>query len=182
MKFNWQKIKTKVKAEFSQLFLITIYLTILFGALTTYKRFLLANHGIDFAEYGYSLISAWVMAKVLMIGNAFRIGSRFNDRPLIIPALYKAICFSLLVLALTVVEKLIRGWWAGKSTSTILEACAGPEKWAILARVMMLFFVLIPFFFFWETNRVLGGDLLRKLFFKPAPPKGQGQFNPRALN
>ena len=53
MKFNWQKIKTKVKAEFSQLLLITIYLTILFGTLTTYKRSILAVHGIDFAEYGY---------------------------------------------------------------------------------------------------------------------------------
>jgi hypothetical protein len=167
MKFDLNKIKTRAKTEFSQLFLITIYLTILFGTLTTYKRSILAVHGIDFAEYGYSLISAWVMAKVLMIGNAFRIGSRFNDRPLIIPALYKAICFSFLVLALAVIEKFIRGWWAGKSTSTILEACAGPEMWGILARVMMLFFVLIPFFFFWETNRVMGGDVLGKLFFKP---------------
>ncbi len=167
MKFDLKKIKARAKTEFRQLFLITIYLTILFGALTTYKRFILANQGIDFAEYGYSLISAWVMAKVLIIGVAFRIGSRFNDRPLVIPALYKAICFSLLVLALAVIEKLIRGWWAGKSTSTILEACSGPEKWGILARVMMLFFVLIPFFFFWETNRVMGGDVLRNLFFKP---------------
>jgi len=170
MKFDFQKIKTKAIEEFKRMAFLTIYLAALFGTLTTYKRLILAQQGIDYADYGISVIDALVLAKVLLIGGAFRVGSRFNDRPLIIPALYKTLCFSFLMLALAVVERLIKGWWAGKVTSDIVAARLGPDKWQTLARVMMLFFALIPFFAFWETNRVLGGDVLRKLFFGPRTP------------
>jgi hypothetical protein len=167
-----KKLKATVKEEFRRMVLLTLYLFALFGALTTYKRLILAEYEISFAEYGTSLISALVLAKAILIGAAFRIGSRFNDRPLIIPALYKTLCFSLLVLAVGVAERLIKGWWAGKSTLAVLEASQGTEKWEILARVVMLFLALIPLFAFWETHRVLGGNSLYQLFFEKRTPGG----------
>lgn len=170
MKMEPNKLKAKAKEEFKRMVLLTLYLFALFGALTTYKRLILASYEIPYAEYGISLIDALVLAKAILIGAAFRIGSRFNDRPLIIPALYKTLCFSLLVLAVAVAERLIKGWWAGKSTLAVLEACAGTEKWEILARVVMLFVALIPLFAFWETHRVLGGNSLYKLFFEKRTP------------
>jgi hypothetical protein len=165
MELDKQQIKAKAKVEFTRMVLLTIYLATLFGAVTTYKRLILAEHGIPFAEYGYSVINALVLAKVILIAGHFRIGSRFNERRLVIPALFKTLCFSSLVLALAVAERLIKGWWAGASTSAMFQVIVGPEKWAILSRVMMLFFALIPFFAFWETNRVLGGGILYRLFF-----------------
>ena len=176
MESKFKKLKTKAFEEFKVMALLTLYLAILFGALTTYKRLILAQQGIGYADYGVSVIDALILAKVLLIGGAFRVGTRFNDRPLIIPALHKTLCFSFLVLALAVVERLIKGWWAGNSTSAILGAILGPEKWPILARVVMLYVALVPFFAFWEVNRVLGGDVLRKLFFKPrTTPDGSAQ-------
>lgn len=171
-----KKLKARVKDELRVMGLLTLYLFALFGTLTLYKRLILAEQGIHFGDYGASLIDALVVAKAILIGAGFRIGSRFNDRPLIIPALYKTFCFSLLVLGVELAERLIRGWWAGETTAAVFAACAGPEKWAILARVTMLFFALIPFFAFWETNRVLGGDVLRKLFFESrTSPDGSAQ-------
>jgi hypothetical protein len=165
-----KKLKEKVKEELRVMLLLTLYLFTLFGTLTIYKRLILAEHGIHFGDYGASLIDALVLAKAILIGAALRLGSRFNDRPLIIPALYKTFCFSLLVLAVALAERLIKGWWAGETTAAVFAACGGPEKWPILARVMMLFFALIPFFAFWETNRVLGENVLAKLFFQPRKP------------
>jgi hypothetical protein len=169
-----QRLKARAKEEFRLMIFLTIYFAALFGSLTTYKRLILAEQGLQFAEYGYSVLSALVLAKVILIGAAMRIGSRFNHRPLIIPALYKTLCFSGLTLGLAVAERFIKGWWAGQSTAAVLAACAGPEMWAILARVAMLFFALIPLFAFWEADRVLGGDVLRKLFLEPRTP-GDGE-------
>jgi len=104
MKIDLKKIKTKALAEFKSAFFLTIYFAAFFGSLTTYKRLVLANHNISFAEYGISLIDALILAKVILIGAAFRVGSRFNDRPLIIPALYKTFCFSIIVLALSLAD------------------------------------------------------------------------------
>jgi hypothetical protein len=179
MTMDTENLKAKAKEELRRMVLLTLYLFALLGALTTYKRLILAEHGISFAEYGTSLISALVLAKAILIGAAFRIGSRFNDRPLIVPALYKTLCFSLLVLAVGVAERLIKGWWAGETTGAVFAACGGPEKWEILARVVMLFFALIPLFAFWETHRVLGGNSLYKLFFEKRTP---GDSKPTAAD
>lgn len=165
MNLDKRQIASKAIDEFKQMVILTVYLAGLFGALTTYKRLILAEYGIPFADYGYSVIQALVLAKAILIGNAFGIGSRFNDRPLVIPALYKTLCFSCLILVLAVAERFIKGWYAGESTSAVLEACAGAETWAILSRVVMFFFALIPFFLVGETNRVLGGNVLYNLFF-----------------
>jgi hypothetical protein len=165
-----QQLKAKAKEEFKKMVFLTIYFFALFGTLTTYKRLLLAEHGMSFAEYGSSLVTALVLAKVILIGAALRVGSRFNQRPLVIPALYKTLCFSGLTLGLAVAERFGRGWWRGESTASVLAACAGPEKWGILARVATLFIALIPFFAFWETDRVIGRNVLYELFFRPRKP------------
>lgn len=165
-----ERIKTKAREELTQMILLTLYLAPLFAALTTYKRLILAEQGIAFGEYGYAVIDALVLAKAILLGTTLQIGSSLNDRPLVIPAIYKTLCFSCLVLVLGFVERVVKGLWAGKSISAVIEACAGPEKWAILARVVMLFFALIPLFAVWETNRVLGGNVLYKIFFEKRDP------------
>ena len=160
-----QKNKTKTATEFKSFVYLTLYLTTFFVALTTYKKLVLADHGISIAEYGISVIEAVILAIALQIGAALQIGSRLNNRPLIIPVLYKALCFITLMLVLALLERLIRGWWSGMSIADLLKNLLA-EKWIILSRTMViLFFALIPLFAFREINRVLGADFLRKLFF-----------------
>ncbi len=70
------------------------------------------------------------------------------------------------MLVLALMERLVRGWWSGMSIADLLKNVLA-EKWIILSRGgVILFFALIPLFAFRETNRVLGADFLRKLFFK----------------
>jgi len=175
MTLDIKKIKKKALAEFKSAFFLTIYFAAFFGALTTYKRLILAQHTISFAEYGISLIDALILAKVILIGAAFRVGSRFNDRPLIIPALYKTFCFSIIVLALSLAERIIKGLWTGNAWADILNHTMA-EKWAILSRILMMYFAFIPFFAFWEVNRLIGGDVLRKIFFEPRSPGDMMHF------
>jgi hypothetical protein len=166
MKMDKQENKTKAATEFKSFVYLTLYFTAFLVALTTYKRLVLADHGISIAEYGISVVEAFILAIALQIGAYFRIGSRLNNRPLIIPALYKALCFIVLMLALALMERLARGWWSGMSSADLLKNVLA-EKWIILSKgLVILFFALIPLFAFREINRVLGADFLRKLFFR----------------
>ncbi len=161
-----QENKTKTATEFKSFIYLTLYFTAFFVALATYKRLVLADHGISIAEYGISVVEAFILAIALQIGAYFRIGSRLNNRPLIIPALYKALCFIVLMLVLALMVRLARGWWSGMSIDDLLKNVL-TEKWIILSRGgVILFFALIPLFAFREINRVLGADFLRKLFFR----------------
>jgi hypothetical protein len=166
MKMDKQANKTKATNEFKSFVYITLYFATFFATLTTYKNLILADYRISIYEYFISVIEALILSKVLLIGASRKVGSRFNDKPLIIPALYKTICFSGVLLALAIIERLIRGLWKGMSITDLFKNYAA-EKWIILSECgVILSFALIPLFAFWEVNRVLGPDFLRKLFFR----------------
>src|SRR5450755_1460457 len=75
----------------------TIYLAMVFAAFSNYRRLVLSEYEIAYLNYGYSLIEAMILAKVILIGEALKLGERRADEPLIIPTLYKAFMFGLLV-------------------------------------------------------------------------------------
>jgi hypothetical protein len=65
-----------------------------------------------------------------------------------------------------VLEHLIEGFAHGKDWGSIVRALLGLGKDEILARTLMVIVTFIPFFAFWETNRVLGEGRLYALFFQ----------------
>src|SRR5689334_1715334 len=113
--------KARLVAEGKDLLAIFIYLAILLSIFTTYRRLLLAEYGIDYLQYGYSLIEALVLAKIILLGRFLRLGGKFGNRPLIVPTLYKTLCFGLFVLAFSILEHIVLGWWHGNNLTTVFE-------------------------------------------------------------
>jgi hypothetical protein len=157
--------QAKLVDELKLLGLIAGYLALLLGALTTYRRMLLAEYQIPYFRYGYVVVEALILAKVIVLGRYLGVGERFRDRPLIVPTLYKAVCFSGLELAFAVLEHLLEGWWHGEPVAAAWATLLGQGVGLIVARVVLLFVALLPLFAGWETNRVLGEGKLAALFF-----------------
>ena len=143
--------KARLMAEVKKTVFVFVYLAVFLGAFSTYRRLLLAQYQISYFHYGYTVIEALVLAKVIVFGSVLRVGERFSDRPLIVPTLYKTLCFALLVLAFSVLEHLIEGWFRGKATGVIVNEVLDQGKWEILTRVAGR--VLLP------KARLLGEDL-----------------------
>lgn len=176
-------MKARLLEEMKTMLYLFVYLSLLLGAFTTYRRLVLAEYGIGYLQYGYTLIEALVLAKVIVFGRLLRLGERFDDRPLIVPTLYKTLWFSVLILAFSVLEHLIAGWLRGKATGAIIHELLDEGGWAILARTLVKLLALLPLLAVWEIGRVLGEGRLLELFFtrgtgrtgvdsqsKPAPP------------
>jgi hypothetical protein len=157
--------KARLTAEAKKTFLVFIYLAVFLGAFRTYRRLLMAEYGIDYFEYGYSIVEALVLAKVIVVGTVPRVGERFRDRPLIVPTLYKTLCFSLFLLAFSVVEHLIVGWFHGKATTVIANEFLDRGTWEILNQVLVKSLALLPLVAIWEVGRVLREGKLFELFF-----------------
>ena len=67
----------------------------MFAAFTQYRRFILAAYDITYTNYGFTVIKALILAKVIMIGAVLRLGRGLEQKPLIYPTLYKTAVFTL---------------------------------------------------------------------------------------
>ena len=87
--------KQKLVSELIDYWIVVVYLACFFGVFTWQRRFILAEYQISYGHYWVSVLEALVLAKVILIGDMVRLGRRFDDKPLMVPTLYKAVVFSL---------------------------------------------------------------------------------------
>src|SRR5215813_7875803 len=158
--------KQKLVTEMIEYWIVVVYLACFFGLFTWYRRFILAEYQISYVNYGVSLIEALVLAKVILIGDVLRLGRGLDDKPLIVPTLYKAVVFSLWVGLFSVLEHTIGGLLRGHGLAGGVEELMRTGKYELLAGCLVTFVAFIPFFAFKELGRVLGEDKIRALFFR----------------
>lgn len=158
-------IRARFIHEMKQYLFVVIFLFFFFGAFTVYRRLLLASYEIDYVDFGWALIKALVLGKVILIGELLHLGKRFEERPLIVSTLWKTLAFGLLILAFAVLERLVGAWIHHRPLSEEFSV-AGPEGYELLARIPLQIVALVPLFAFRELGRVLGEDRLQALFLK----------------
>jgi len=158
-------LKERAIEEFKLFWIIALYLWVFLGSFTIYRRLIIAETGAAYLNYGIALIEALIIAKVILIGKLFSFSRRFEDRPLIVPVLYKSVLFGVLVLLFGVVERLVEGWVHKQGLLGGLREIGDLGAYELGARVLMLMVAFVPFFAFWEVGRVLGPGKLAALFF-----------------
>ncbi len=158
--------KQKLLHELVNYWLIVLYMALFFSVFTTYRRLLLAHYEIDYAEYGISVIRALVLAKVVLVAEGLRLGRGFEDKPLVIPTLYKTVLFTVCLAVFVVVEELVRGLLHGNGLAAAVDEVRGELHLELLARALVVFFAFIPFFAVREMGRVLGKGTIARLFFQ----------------
>jgi hypothetical protein len=158
-------LKERAIEEFKLYWLIVVYLWVFLGSFTIYRRLVLAETGAVYLNYGIALIEALIIAKVILIGKMFAFSRRFEDKPLIVPVLYKAILFGVVVLLFGIVERLVDGWFHREGLLGGLRTIGALGTYELYARVLMLIVAFVPFFAFTEIGRVLGAHKLATMFF-----------------
>jgi len=161
------KAETKARAiaEFKAYWVITLYLWVFLGSFTIYRRLVIAETGGVYLHYGIALIEALVIAKVVLIGRLFGFSRRFEDRPLIVPVIYKSILFGVLVIVVGLAERIVEGWFHGQGVLGGLRSLDELGIHELGARVLMLIVAFVPFFAFGEIVRVHGSREIAALFF-----------------
>jgi hypothetical protein len=165
-------LKEKVVHEVVEYWINVCYLTLVFAAFTQYRRFLLASYDITYTNYGFAVIEALVLAKVIMIGEVARLGRGLERKPLIYPTIYKTVVFTLFVAVFTLIEHGVKGLWSGEGLTGGLVDFLGKGSDEILANSLIVFVAFIPFFGVKELGRVLGEEKIRALFFRRRADQG----------
>ncbi len=173
--------KQRFAHELIEYWITFIYMAFFFGAFAWYQRLILAQYQISYLHYGVALVEALVLAKVVLIGDALRLGRGFEDKPLMVPTLYKALVFTVFVAAFGVLEHTVGGLVEGKGLGGGWAELASTGWYEVLARCLVVFVAFIPFFGFRELERVLPEGKIRALFVRkrPAPePSPSGAPRP----
>ena len=166
-KVGW---KHRLAHEMLEYWINFVYLAIFFAVFTWYRRLILAEYRITYLHYWVAVFEELILAKVILIGDAMRLGRRFEDKPLIFPALYKAFVFSLFVGLFAVLEHTIGGLLRGKGLAAGFHEIISEGRDELLARCLLTFFAFIPFFAFKELGRVMGERGLLRMFFRKRQP------------
>jgi hypothetical protein len=159
-------LKGKVVAEFKKFWAIAIYLIVMFGALTTYRRLILSDAGISYLHYGFAVVQSLILAKVILVGEAIGLARRFETPPLIRSVIFKSVIFGLFFCLFTVLEHAIEGLVRNKGWDDIAHSLVSAGRNEILARTIMVIVTFIPFFSFLETDRIVGEGKLFAVFFR----------------
>jgi hypothetical protein len=158
-------LKEKAVEEFKLFWIIALYLAVFLGSFTVYRALVMKELGVPYLHYGFALVEALIIAKVILIGQAFGLGKRFERGLLILSVLYKSILFGVFVFLFGILEHVVealihKSGWAG-----FVQGVSELGLYELLARVVMLIVAFVPFFAFWEIGRVLGPGRLSELFF-----------------
>jgi hypothetical protein len=172
---NQVGMKQRVLHEIKQFLAISIYLTVFFGVFKWYKRLILAEYQIDFLTYGYVILQSLALAKIILTGEALRLGRKYQERPLIVTTVIRTVMFSALAWAFDVLEHLLLGWVRGKELTEVLQEFLDKGWPHILAMTLVVFVAFLPFFAFRELERVWGERELHNLFFQRRESAKLGQ-------
>ena len=158
-------LKEKAKEELRLLLVVSAYLAILFWAFLTYRRLISRELGVTSFHYGFAVIEAVVIAKVILIGRAMGLGKEHSGRALALAVLRSSLAYGLLIGLFSVLEHVIDGLIHGKGLAGSLQAIVGVGLYEILSRVLVLTVALVPFFAIWKLDEELGERRLFQIFF-----------------
>jgi hypothetical protein len=159
--------KQKAKLEFRKLLICFAYLAIFFCSFIFYRNLIVANFTHSYFHYGFGIFEAFIMAKIIMLGQMLHLGEqKFANFPLIVPTFYKACIFSLFVFVFSIIEHYVGGFLHGKDSMEITHELINTNMNEILVRSWIKFIALVPFFAFLEMERIFGEGKIVDLFFK----------------
>ena len=100
----------RVKHELIEFWMIALYLMFFFCALVTYTMLLLKKYEVsnDALNYGFAVVNALVIGKVILVGEMMRLGRGYEKRPLYQSVLLKSVVFAGLVLVFHILEETVK--------------------------------------------------------------------------
>lgn len=157
--------KHRIAVEMRRFLGMFLYLWVLFGLFLLHESVVLARYDIPFTRWGFALVTALVLAKVMLVMEDLNWPGGFNGRPLIYSIVYKAVVFTGVFIIFYVAEETVGGMIKGKTLLESIPSLGGGTPQGIFATLVIVSLALVPYFAFTELGRALGEGELRALLF-----------------
>lgn len=165
-----QKTDLKERAidEAKKFLIMTLYLWVLFALFNLHKTAILQQNHVDYQEQGFAIVNALVLAKVMLVADDLKLGTRLVQNPLIYHVLYSAFAFAVVLICFHIIEDAVVALLRGKPLADALADFGAGNLRGVLSYGAIAFVALIPFFLFRGIARAVGEDQLWQLVFSRA--------------
>ena len=160
-------LKARVLDEAKKALITTAYLWVLFATLSLHKTAILQQNHINYVEQGFAIVNALVFAKVMLIAEHLKLGTRFQDKPLIYSVLYTSFAFAIVLICFHIIEGGLLALLHGRPPGEGLADLGAGDLRGVLSYAAIAFVALIPFFLFRGIGHLLGKEQLELLVFAP---------------
>jgi hypothetical protein len=160
-----RSFKQRALDEAIRFSVIVFYLWVMFATFALHESVVTAKDHINYHFYGFALVNALILGKVMLVAEDLHFADWFKDRPLISPILCKAVAFSILFLVADVVEEVVVGLFKGRTIAQSIPDIGGGGLSGVIFVAIILAVALTPFFAFREIGRVLGERTLHAVLF-----------------
>jgi hypothetical protein len=161
-----KRVEKRIEKEVKEYAVVTAYFAFFLLSLTTYRKLILAEYNIPYYEYGWAFVQALVLAKVVLLGQAMSLGSRFEDRPIVLTTIWKSLIFAVLAAALVAGEHVAAALVHHRSVASEFQLSGG-HGYEMIARFQLMLVAFVPFFALRELGRTIGMDSLSSILFRP---------------
>jgi hypothetical protein len=158
--------KERIFHNFREFVAMFLYLWLLFALFAYHEAIVLAKHHIDYKPFGLAFVNAFVLAKVMLVAEELRAGTRFRKSAPVFPVLHKSLLFAIIFICFNMAEEIVIGLWKGRTIAESIPKIGGGSPLGIVIASLIITVALIPFFAFRELSRVMGKGVLEALVLK----------------
>lgn len=163
------KILVRIKDLFLEVLPAFIFFLVMFNLLFLTRDLVLQRHGIPVTSASaIAVISALIVAKVVLIANRIPFLNMYPQKPLIYSVVLKTIVFSLFTMLFMTLEELLRLSRQHGGFAPAWESLTGEFSWTVFFLRQAWVFVLILLYCAGaELTKVVGREKVREIFLGP---------------
>lgn len=154
---------SRLRKELIEYSIIAIYLYVCIGSVLFYKATILHGNEFNFAPFGIAIFKALILGKFILILHALKLGERRGAISILLKIIKKSLLFAVFLIALTIAEELIVGYFHGRTYRQDLSELAGGTLPQAFASSILILLALVPYFAFREISDRLGEGVLWEL-------------------
>lgn len=161
-----RKVGAAIGEELRAWLAVSVYLALFFGAFAIFRNLETQESGVRAVRYGWAVMEALVVGKFILVGRALHLGRGVTRGPLLVPVIYETAAYTVLVLALGVIEHVIEGAVRGLGPLAALRELLGQGVDELLARTLVLVVALVPLLALSVLGAALGAGRLSRIFLR----------------
>lgn len=143
-----------------------LFFLVMFHILVITKTLMLKEYGIMVPASAVALISALIIAKVVLIAGRLPFLNLYPRKPLIWNVLLKTVVFSLITFLFLIAEEMVHQTRQGHSFSYAMQHFHQDMVWPVFyARVIWVVVLMLFYCIGGEFVRVIGFPRVREIFF-----------------
>lgn len=160
-----RELKNRLLEQANTLLVITLYIWAMLALFGLHRTLVLEQSHVDYQDQGFAIINALILAKVVLVAEDLRLGSRLRAPRLIYSVLYKSVLFAIVLICFHILEGMAAAWLHARPLSESLAEFGRGDLKGVVSMAALVAVAFIPFFMFREAARVIEGDRLWHLFF-----------------